>query len=230
MTPTWTAAHPGHLPAPCPQPRSGSSRLAHRADERPVRHRVRDRTISVCDIRRSCSGDRRRPLHPRHRRLPRRDDANGAIQAGISVIVTASTAESGWIIPILMTVFAIGGTTFGMAEESLAFYASIIAVMIAAATTCSPRPRSCCSAAGIGVLGSTINSCATGSRRVRRCSIRGARRAPRDPRRRDGLIGIVYVVRYADSVSAIQPRPWCARNQDRRCPAPTQGMPPPDAL
>ena len=36
------------------------------------------------------------------------------------------------MIPILMTVFALGGTTFGMAEESLAFYALIITVMIAA--------------------------------------------------------------------------------------------------
>ena len=37
-----------------------------------------------------------------------------------------------WMIPILMTVFAIGGTTFGMAEESLAFYVLVITVMIAA--------------------------------------------------------------------------------------------------
>ena len=36
------------------------------------------------------------------------------------------------MIPILMTVFALGGTTYGMAEESLAFYALVIAVMIAA--------------------------------------------------------------------------------------------------
>ena len=36
------------------------------------------------------------------------------------------------MIPILMIVFAIGGTTFGMAEESLAFYVLIITVMIAA--------------------------------------------------------------------------------------------------
>ena len=36
------------------------------------------------------------------------------------------------MIPLLMTVFAIGGTTFGMAEESLAFYALVITVMIAA--------------------------------------------------------------------------------------------------
>ena len=36
------------------------------------------------------------------------------------------------MIPILMTVFALGGTTYGMAEESLAFYSLVIAVMIAA--------------------------------------------------------------------------------------------------
>ena len=36
------------------------------------------------------------------------------------------------MIPILMSVFALGGTTFGMAEESLAFYVLIITVMIAA--------------------------------------------------------------------------------------------------
>ncbi len=34
--------------------------------------------------------------------------------------------------PILMTIFAIGGTSYGMAEETLAFYALIITVMLAA--------------------------------------------------------------------------------------------------
>ena len=33
-----------------------------------------------------------------------------------------------WLIPILMSVFALGGTTFGMAEESLAFYVLVITV------------------------------------------------------------------------------------------------------
>jgi uncharacterized ion transporter superfamily protein YfcC len=31
-----------------------------------------------------------------------------------------------WMIPILMALFAAGGTIYGMAEESLAFYALII--------------------------------------------------------------------------------------------------------
>ena len=44
----------------------------------------------------------------------------------------AARAARRLMIPILMTVFALGGTTYGMAEESLAFYALIITVMIAA--------------------------------------------------------------------------------------------------
>ena len=43
----------------------------------------------------------------------------GAIQAGIALLVNRLGGRERWMIPILMTVFAIGGTTFGMAEESL---------------------------------------------------------------------------------------------------------------
>ena len=47
----------------------------------------------------------------------------GAIQGGIAQIVARLKGREGLLIPILMIVFAIGGSTFGMAEESLAFYA-----------------------------------------------------------------------------------------------------------
>ena len=56
----------------------------------------------------------------------------GAIQGGIARIVARLEGRERWMIPILMCVFALGGTTYGMAEESLAFYALIITVMIAA--------------------------------------------------------------------------------------------------
>jgi uncharacterized ion transporter superfamily protein YfcC len=36
------------------------------------------------------------------------------------------------MIPFLMALFALGGTTYGMAEETLAFYVLLIPVMIAA--------------------------------------------------------------------------------------------------
>ena len=66
------------------------------------------------------------------------------------------------MIPILMIVFALGGTTFGMAEESLAFYALIITVMIAAGYDALVAASILLLGCGIGVLGSTINPFATG--------------------------------------------------------------------
>ena len=66
------------------------------------------------------------------------------------------------MIPILMTVFAIGGTTFGMAEESLAFYVLIITVMIAAGYDAMVGAAVVLLGAGIGVLGSTVNPFSTG--------------------------------------------------------------------
>ena len=46
----------------------------------------------------------------------------GAIQAGIGRVVQRLHGREHLMIPILMVLFALGGTTYGMAEESLAFY------------------------------------------------------------------------------------------------------------
>ena len=64
--------------------------------------------------------------------------------------------------PILMTIFAIGGTTYGMAEETLAFYALIITVMLAAGYDGLSAGALILLGAGIGVIGSTVNPFATG--------------------------------------------------------------------
>jgi uncharacterized ion transporter superfamily protein YfcC len=66
------------------------------------------------------------------------------------------------MIPALMCVFALGGTTFGMAEESLAFYALVITVMIAAGYDALTGAAILLLGCGIGVLGSTVNPFATG--------------------------------------------------------------------
>ncbi len=86
----------------------------------------------------------------------------GAIEGGISRIVARLKGRERLMIPILMIVFAIGGTTFGMAEESLAFYALIITVMIAAGYDSLVAASILLLGCGIGVLGSTINPFATG--------------------------------------------------------------------
>ena len=86
----------------------------------------------------------------------------GAIQGGIAPIVARLRGRERLMIPILMVVFAIGGTTYGMAEESLAFYALIITVMIAAGYDSLTGAAILLLGCGIGVLGSTINPFATG--------------------------------------------------------------------
>jgi uncharacterized ion transporter superfamily protein YfcC len=86
----------------------------------------------------------------------------GAIQNGIGRIVSRLKGRERLMIPILMTVFALGGTTYGMAEESLAFYALIITVMIAAGYDSLVGASILLLGCGVGVLGSTINPFATG--------------------------------------------------------------------
>jgi uncharacterized ion transporter superfamily protein YfcC len=86
----------------------------------------------------------------------------GAINAGIAWVVSKLKGKEKWIFPILMTIFAIGGTTYGMAEETLAFYALIITVMLAAGYDGLAAGAVILLGAGIGTLGSTINPFATG--------------------------------------------------------------------
>jgi uncharacterized ion transporter superfamily protein YfcC len=86
----------------------------------------------------------------------------GAIQAGIGSLVQRMQGREQWMIPALMSVFALGGTTYGMAEESLAFYALVITVLIAAGYDALTGAAVVLLGCGIGVLGSTINPFATG--------------------------------------------------------------------
>src|SRR4051794_35083483 len=86
----------------------------------------------------------------------------GAINAGIARVVTAMEGREKLMIPILMVIFALGGTSYGMAEETLAFYPLIVAVMIAAGYDALTGAAVIMLGAGIGVLGSTVNPFATG--------------------------------------------------------------------
>jgi uncharacterized ion transporter superfamily protein YfcC len=86
----------------------------------------------------------------------------GAIQAGIARLVAKLRGREKIMIAILMMVFALGGSTYGMAEESLAFYVLIITVMIAAGYDSLTGAAVLMLGCGIGTLGSTINPFATG--------------------------------------------------------------------
>ena len=86
----------------------------------------------------------------------------GAINSGIAWVVRKLKGKEKWMFPILMTIFAIGGTSYGMAEETLAFYALIITVMLAAGYDALSAAALIMLGAGIGCLGSTVNPFATG--------------------------------------------------------------------
>jgi uncharacterized ion transporter superfamily protein YfcC len=125
----------------------------------------------------------------------------GAIETGIGSLVERMRGRERWMIPALMSVFALGGTTFGMAEESLAFYALVITVMIAAGYDALTGAAVVLLGCGIGVLGSTVNPFATGIA----SGIAGVSISEGIVGRLviliGGLaIGIFFVLRYADRV------------------------------
>ncbi|MCH9851978.1 MAG: YfcC family protein [Alphaproteobacteria bacterium] len=84
-----------------------------------------------------------------------------SMRAGINATLRALKGREKWMIPILMLLFALGGTTYGMAEETLAFYIIIIPVLIAAGYDSLTGVAIIMVGAAIGVLGSTINPFAT---------------------------------------------------------------------
>ena len=88
-------------------------------------------------------------------------NATGAIDTGIRAAMRKLQGREIWMIPILMALFAAGGTTYGMAEETLAFYAILIPVVIAAGYDAVTGVAIILIGAGVGVLGSTINPFAT---------------------------------------------------------------------
>ncbi|NLC21562.1 MAG: YfcC family protein, partial [Halomonadaceae bacterium] len=88
-------------------------------------------------------------------------NATGAIDTGIKSVMQRLKGREIWMIPILMVLFAIGGTTYGMAEETLAFYIILIPIIIAAGYDAVTGVAIILIGSGIGVLGSTINPFAT---------------------------------------------------------------------
>lgn len=130
-------------------------------------------------------------------------NATGAIDTGIRNAMRSLKGREIWMIPIMMVLFAIGGTSYGMAEETLAFYAILIPVMIAAGYDAVTGVATILIGAGIGVLGSTINPFAT----VIASNAAGIAFTDGIVLRSVLLIGglaicIVYVMRYAYRVKA----------------------------
>ena len=86
-----------------------------------------------------------------------------AFETGIKVLVQKLKGRELILIPILMLIFSIGGTTYGMLEETVGFYVLLAAAMMAAGMDPLVGSAVVLLGAGSGVLGSTINPFATGA-------------------------------------------------------------------
>ena len=87
----------------------------------------------------------------------------GALDAGVGALVKKLKGKELMLIPVLMLIFSLGGTSYGMAEESLAFYALITATMMAAGFDPLVGAATLLLGCGVGVLGSTVNPFAIGA-------------------------------------------------------------------
>jgi uncharacterized ion transporter superfamily protein YfcC len=128
---------------------------------------------------------------------------SGAIEAGIARLGTRFGGRGAILIVVLMTVFAIGGTTEGMAEETLGFYGLVVPLVLALGYDRLTAASVIILGAGVGTLASTVNPFAT-----------GAASAAADISLGDGIalraimlvvltaVVIAYVVRYAKRIEA----------------------------
>lgn len=85
-----------------------------------------------------------------------------SIETGIQVLIKKLHGKELVLIPILMTLFSIGGTTYGMLEETVGFYALLAVTMVAAGMDTVVSSAIVLLGAGSGVLGSTVNPFAVG--------------------------------------------------------------------
>lgn len=86
----------------------------------------------------------------------------GAIDIGVARVANRFSGRGAVLIVILMVLFSIGGTTEGMAEETLGFYALVIPLMLSLGYDRMVAAATILVGAGVGVLASTVNPFATG--------------------------------------------------------------------
>ena len=86
----------------------------------------------------------------------------GAIDAGVSNVIRLLGGREKYLIPLLMIVFGLGGTTYGMWEETMAFYPLLIPVFLAAGYDAIVGISVILLGAGAGIIASTVNPFATG--------------------------------------------------------------------
>lgn len=81
----------------------------------------------------------------------------GAFAAGMNALSKKLKGREKWLIILTLTLISLGGTTFGLAEETVAFYPILVPIFIAAGYDALVAIATIYLGSCIGTLGSTIN-------------------------------------------------------------------------
>ena len=127
--------------------------------------------------------------------------ANGAIDAGMASLSKKIEGKQMLLIVLVMTLIAIGGTTFGLAEETMAFYPILIPVFLMAGYDTMTVVGTIFLGTSLGTMASTINPFST----VIASNAAGINFTSALPLRLVMwltclLVGILYVTHYAEKV------------------------------
>ncbi|MCI0433141.1 MAG: YfcC family protein [Gemmatimonadetes bacterium] len=86
---------------------------------------------------------------------------SGAFDAGIGILAQRLAGRETWLIVVFTTLFAAGGTIYGMAEETIAFYPILVPIFLAAGYDVMVPLAVIFVGAGMGFMASTVNPFAT---------------------------------------------------------------------
>lgn len=88
-------------------------------------------------------------------------NSTGAFTAGINALSKTLRGKEKWMIVIITSLVALGGTTFGLAEETIAFYPIIVPIFIAAGYDAIVAIATIFLGSCIGTMAATVNPFST---------------------------------------------------------------------
>ncbi|MGG7060691.1 YfcC family protein, partial [Clostridium tertium] len=85
----------------------------------------------------------------------------GSFTAGISALSRSLKGREAWLIVIITVLIGIGGTTFGLAEETIAFYPIVVPIFLAAGYDALVAIAAIYLGSCMGTMASTVNPFST---------------------------------------------------------------------
>ena len=81
----------------------------------------------------------------------------GAFDAGIQLLARSMKGREKWLIIIICSLIALGGTTFGLAEETIAFYPILVPIFLATRYDAMVALATIYIGSAMGTMASTVN-------------------------------------------------------------------------